>query len=132
MPWTDLQAGILEEFTDAAARADLGLGLYADGIRWRNPPSKQPDYAREYQRVYYKTVRCRSDVRAKEIAAQKAKRMAHRDRRTAEAAQARCANPKCANPPRPAGPTAKIPTYCSKKCSRAVRWARWAAKRSAS
>lgn len=55
------------------------------------------------------------------------KRAIRRSTRTQRAA-ARPPCPRCGAKVERCGPTAKIPTYCSDRCMRAARFARWHAK----
>lgn len=62
--------------------------------------------------------------------AEAAKREHRRAARRARAAQ-RPPCPHCGAAVERVGESAKIPKYCSSKCMRAVRWARWYAKHGA-
>lgn len=95
MAWIDLQTGILEEF---ASRSFTARQLE----RALRPMSRfDPDA--EWAR--------RTKLRRRLVRARKA------------ALRPPC--PHCGVPVERCGATAKVPTYCSRKCMRAAIWARW-------
>lgn len=117
MVWVDLQEGVLEEFASVAhAWRDSEFLTELDANR------RARNLARNHE--YYATVRLRPDVRARENAEASARRI----RRRLDRAAARPPCPHCGEPVVRLGRTAKIPTFCSYRCTRAAIFARWYAK----
>lgn len=106
MTWNDLEKGILEEFAGYAERQVEA---------WRHDEAINPN------RLYYYRVRRLPEVRAAENADTRRRRRARRLTRAA----ARPPCPHCDKPVVRVGRSAKLPIYCTDRCMRAARFARW-------
>lgn len=104
MPWEDLQKEILEDIIETGAF--WAIPKHTLETAYEHNRQRNRDYMRETA-----PARCaaRAQVRA-------------------ERAAARPPCPHCGAKVERLGATAKIPTYCSKKCNRAAVFARWYAK----